>query len=101
MPKLNIDYDSPLDAQQTFARVKDFLSEDEGIRKIDSSIQCQFDDGGKTGQLTGKKFKAQVQVQDKGDQSKVSIVVDLPLMFAAFKGQVKSTIEKKLTKVLS
>jgi hypothetical protein len=101
MPKVDIDYSSPLDAQETFARVKDFLSTDEGIRKIDSSIQCQFNEGQKSGELNGKKFKANMSVKETGDTSTVSISVDLPFMFAAFKGQVKTTIEKKLNKVLS
>ena len=101
MPKVNIDYQSPLDAQETFNRVKTFLSTDESIRKIDSSIVCDFNDSSKSGDLKGKKFKAQMSVDEQGDKSTVSIIVDLPLMFTAFKGQVKSTIEKKLSKVLS
>jgi len=101
MPKVNIDYQSPLDAQETYNRVKNFLSTDESIRKIDNSIVCDFNENSKSGDLKGKKFKAQMSVEEHGDESTVSIVVDLPLMFTAFKGQVKSTIEKKLRKVLS
>lgn len=101
MPKVNIDYPSPHDAQETYNRVKNFLSTDESIRKIDSSIVCDFNESNKSGDLKGKKFKAQMSVDEQGDKSTVSIIVDLPLMFTAFKGQVKSTIEKKLSKVLS
>ena len=100
MPKVNIDYKSPLKAQETFAKVKDFLANDEGIKKIDNDIQAQFDDAAMSGDLKGSKFKAQMNVKENGDQSDVSIVVDLPMLLGAFKGQVKSTIEKKLTKVL-
>ncbi len=100
MPKVNIDYKSPLAAQETFQKVKDFLSTDESIKKIDGSIQADFNDSNLSGDLKGSKFKAQMNVKDNGDTSDVSIVVDLPMLLGAFKGQVKSTIEKKLSKVL-
>jgi dihydroxyacetone kinase DhaKLM complex PTS-EIIA-like component DhaM len=100
MPKVNIDYKSPLNAQETFTKVKDFLSNDDSIKKIDNSIQADFNDSALSGDLKGSKFKAQMSVTESGDQSDVTIVVDLPMLLGAFKGQVKSTIEKKLSKVL-
>ncbi len=100
MPKVNIDYKSPLQAQETFEKVKEFLSNDESIKKIDSSIQTDFNDSNLSGDLKGSKFKAHMAVKESGDKSDVSIVVDLPMLLGAFKGQVKSTIEKKLQKVL-
>ena len=101
MPKVNIDYSSPLEAKETFKRVKEFLSTDESIRKIDNSIQCDFDDAQMSGDLKGSRFKAKMNVKGSGEKSEVSIIVDLPIMLSAFKGQVRSTIEKKLNKVLS
>lgn len=100
MPKVNIDYKSPLNAQETFQKVKEFLSTDESIRQIDNKIEADFNDSAMTGDLKGSKFKAQVNVNGSGDQSEVSIVVDLPMLLGAFKGQVKNTIEKKLNKIL-
>ena len=100
MPKVNIDYDSPLNADETFNKVKDFLANDDSIRKIDANIQCDFDDANRSGDLKGSKFKAQMNVSEAGDKSQVSIVVDLPMLLGAFKGQVKTTIEKKLGKML-
>lgn len=101
MPKVNIDFPSPLNAQETFTKVKDLLSNDEGIRKIDNSIQCDFDDSQMKGSVKGSKFKAEMSVASSGDKSNVSIIVDLPMLLGAFKGQVKSTIESKLAKILS
>jgi len=101
MPKVNIDFSSPLDAQNTFEKVKNLLETDEGLRKIDSSIKCTFNDGQKTGAVKGSRFSAEMNVKETGTQSEVSIIVDLPLMLSAFKGQVKSTIEKKLSKILA
>ena len=100
MPKVNIDFKSPLKAQETFEKVKDLLANDDSIKKIDGNIQANFDDANMTGDLKGSKFKAQMNVKESGDQSDVSIVVDLPMLLGAFKGQVKTTIEKKLSKVL-
>lgn len=101
MPKVNIDYSSPLAAQETFEKVKDLLANDEGIRKIDNSIQYNFDDAKMSGDIKGSKFKAQMNVKEEGGKSNVSIVVDLPMLLGAFKGQVKTTIEKKLSKLLA
>lgn len=100
MPKVNIDYKSPLEAEETFQKVKEFLATDESIRKIDNQIEADFNESAMTGDLKGSKFKAQLNVKKDGDKSDVSIVVDLPMLLGAFKGQVKSTIEKKLTKIL-
>jgi hypothetical protein len=100
MPKVNIDYKSPLQAEETFSKVKDFLDNDESIKKIDKGIQANYDDSSMSGDLKGSKFKAKMNVSPAGEGSEVSIVVDLPMLLGAFKGQVKTTIEKKLNKLL-
>ena len=101
MPKVNIDYPSSLPADETFSKVKDMLNTDESLKKIDSSILCDFDDAGRCGTAKGSKSKAKIDVKESGDKSQVSIIVDLPMLLSPFKGQVKSTIEKKLAKILS
>ena len=101
MPKVNIDFSSPLNAEETFIKVKDLLNNDPGIRKIDNTIQCDFNDSAMTGTAKGSKFKAEMSVAASGDKSNVSIIVDLPMLLGAFKGQVKTTIEKKLSAILS
>ena len=101
MPKVNIDFPSPFNAAETFTKVKDLLSTDEGLRKIDNSLQCDFDDSQMKGSVKGSKFKAEMTVAASGDKSNVSIIVDLPMLLGAFKGQVKSTIEKKLSAILT
>ncbi len=100
MPKVNIDYKSPMKAPETFQKVKEFLATDESIRQIDNKIEADFDESAMTGDLKGSKFKAKLNVKEDGDKSDVSIVVDLPMLLGAFKGQVKNTIEKKLNKIL-
>ena len=98
MPKVNIEYNSPLDAEATFTKVKEMLNSDEDLRKIDSSIQCDFADTARTGTVKGSKFQAEMNVSDS---SQVNITVDLPFILGAFKGQVKSQIEKKLAQILA
>ena len=41
-----------------------------------------------------------MKVNDNGGKSTVSMTIDIPLIFAAFKGQVKSVLEKKLKDTL-
>lgn len=100
MPKLHVDYPSPLNAQDTYDKVKDLLDKDPGLRKLDSSYQCKFDDGSLCGSAKGGMFSAELKVASQGAKSNVNLVIDLPLMFIAFKGQVKSTLEKKLKETL-
>lgn len=100
MAKLNVDFPSPLTAQETFTKVKHLLDKDPGLRKIDSSYLCKFDDNGLCGTAKGGMFTAEMKVVQKGEKSNVNLVIDLPLMFVAFKGQVKSTLEKKLKELL-
>ena len=101
MPKVNIDHSSPHNASDTFSKVKEMLTSDESLKKIDNSIQCTFDEGSLTGSVDGTKFKAKVDVQEQGDKSRVNIIVDLPMLLSPFKGKVKTTIEKKLAKILA
>ena len=71
------------------------------LLKIDNSIKCDFDDSQMKGAVKGSKFNAEMSVASSGDKSNVTITVDLPMLLGAFKGQVKSTIESKLSKILS
>ncbi len=101
MPKININHPSPLTAKETFNKVKELLSNEEGFKKFDNSIQNHFDDSKMTGEVKGGQFKAKLDVTESGDQSLVSIVIDIPFLFMAFKGQVTTSIEKKLNQLLS
>ena len=101
MPKVNIDHNSPLSPDETFKKVKDMLENDPALKKFDGNLQCNFDDSCHSGDVKGSKFKASVNVEPQGSEgSKVEIVVDLPMLLGPFKGQVKSTIESRLKKVL-
>jgi hypothetical protein len=54
-----------------------------------------------SGTAKGSKVSADLKVTAQGQASSVSIGVEVPFLLSAFKGQIKSTIEKKLASLLS
>jgi Putative polyhydroxyalkanoic acid system protein (PHA_gran_rgn) len=100
MPKVNVDVNSKYSAQETFSKIKTFFGENSEILKFDAQMTSTFNDGQMTGTAKGSKFAADIQVKPQGDQSVVTIGVDVPFLLSAFKGQIKSTIEKKLSTML-
>ena len=77
------------------------MSGDEDLRRFDSKMQCQFNDGSMNGSIKGSQFKADVAVLAQGTGSKIEIVVDLPMLLTPFKGKVQETLQKKLSKYLA
>jgi len=101
MPKFKVEKVSGLKPQESFNKIKSFLSSDPDLKKLDASYKCEFQDDQLTGVAKGQKFNAQMQVLSQGAESKVEIVVDLPLMLMPFKGLVENTLTKKLDRILS
>lgn len=100
MPKFTIDHSSDHSAEEAYKKIKEFLSNDQDLRRFDPKLQCSFDDGSKLCSLKGAQFKADMSVAAAGAGSKVSVTVDLPLMLSPFKGKVTETLQRKLTKYL-
>ncbi|WP_413288912.1 polyhydroxyalkanoic acid system family protein [Bdellovibrio sp. HCB337] len=101
MPKFTIEHSSSHSAKDAFEKIKTFMSGDEDVRRFDSKMQCQFNDGAMNGSVKGSQFKADVSVQEQGTGSKIQIVVDLPMLLTPFKGKVQETLQKKLSKYLA
>ncbi len=101
MPKVKVACQSQLNPQETYNKVKDLIANDPGLRKLDSSYKCDFNDASMTGQAKGKQFNAEMAIRPQGGGSEVEVTVDLPLLLSPFKGQVKETLERKLNKILS
>lgn len=101
MPKFTIEHDSSHGAKEAFEKIKTFMSGDEDLRRFDSKMQCQFNDGAMNGSIKGSQFKADLTVQAQGTGSKIQIVVDLPMLLSPFKGKVQETLQKKLSKYLA
>ncbi len=100
MPRVNVDVNSKFSAEETFAKIKTIFGENSEIKKFDSQMNCTFDDAKLSAQAKGGKFSADISVSAQGPESLVKIIVDVPLLLGAFKGQIKSTIEKKLSSML-
>lgn len=100
MPKFTIDHQSNHSVEEAYSKIKEFLSNDQDIRRFDPKLQCSFDDGSKSAALKGSQFKADMSLTSSGAGSKVSVTVDLPLMLTPFKGKVQETLQKKLAKYL-
>ena len=102
MPTINITHPSSLTAKETFNKVRELLSQGEAFKKFENNIQFQFDDSKMTGEVKSSHFKAKLNVTESGgDKAHVSILIDIPFLFTAFKGQVKASIEEKLNQLLS
>ena len=91
MPKFTIDHSSAYSAEEAYGKIKEFLSNDQDIRRFDPKLQCSFDDATKCANMKGSQFKADMAVATSGTGSKVSVTVDLPLMLTPFKGKVQET----------
>lgn len=100
MPKISIEKTSNLTPQDTFSKIRSFLSDDKDLRKLDANYQCQFDEKALTGTAKGKQFEAKLKV-DSGSSTKVTLEISLPLLLSPFKGFVEKTLRQKLDSVLS
>jgi hypothetical protein len=101
MPKFTVEHTCSLPAPDALSKIKTFFETDQDIRRIDPKIQCQFVESDMKGNVTGSQFKAEVKVKADGGGSKVSVMIDLPLLLTPFKGKVEETIKKKLSKYLA
>ncbi len=101
MPKINIEKMSSKSPRDSYAAIKNMLSDDPDLRNLDRSYQCQFDDASLSGRAKGQKFEATLTIAETGPQAKVQLEVQIPLMLTPFKGLIETTLTKKLEKALS
>lgn len=100
MPKFTIDHDSAQNPEEVFVKIKEFLEKDQDIRRFDPKLQCSFDPQNKSASLKGSQFKADLQIISQNAGSKVTVLVDLPLLLTPFKGKIQDTLKHKLNKYL-
>lgn len=100
MSKVSIDLNSKYPAPETFTKIKSLFGENSEIKKFDPGMTCTFDDSAMSAVAKGK-VSADMKVTSQGAGSTISVSVDVPFLLSAFKGQIKSTIEKKLAALLS
>ena len=100
MPKFTIDHISSHDVSAAYQKLKEFLSNEEEIRRFDPKMKISFNDDKKSCELQGSQFKAELAVASSGTGSKVQVHVDLPLMLTPFKGKVTEALQRKLAKYI-
>lgn len=101
MPKLKVETQTKLSANDAFNKIRHLLENDKDLRKMDSSYVCQFNESGLTGTAKGSKFDAEMKVKNTSSGSVVEIEVSLPLILTPVKGVVQSTLQKKLDRALT
>lgn len=101
MPKVTVQKNISLPAQDAFKKVSGLLSNNQDLKKLDPSYQCQFNESNLTGEAKGKMFTANLKIASQGSGSNVEITVELPFALTLAKGLVQKTLEKTLNDVFS
>ncbi len=101
MPKISIEHQSSIPADQALAAIKNFFETDKFLANLDPGIQCQISTAEGKAKVISSKFKAEVTVQAKEPGCLLKVQIDLPLLFTPFKSKVEETIKAKLGKYLA
>lgn len=100
MPKFTVNHNTNLKPTEAYIKAKAILEKGDELKKYDPSLKCHFDDAGKSCEIKGRMFSAQLKVSETDQGSKVSIDVDLPLLLAAFKSKVQDSLSRLMSKHL-
>ena len=102
MSKFKFELPANQDSATVYSKVKSLLNGDNDFKKFDPKVNCSFDDSSKTCNVKGSQFQATMQIIAKDTSNcQVSVEVELPMAFALFKGKIKETLEKNLSKLLT
>jgi len=102
MPKVKIQKNFSIQAEQLFSAVKEVLSKDKELKALEANLEIcgeNITSDSLTAQVKGSKITGQFCVIPDGDKSSIDIDIKLPLMLAPFKGLVQKKIEEKLAKL--
>lgn len=100
MAKFTIEHQCASNQGQTYDKIKNLFEKEVDLTRYDSNAKCHYDDAKMCCVVKGGQFNAVLSVNPQGPGSKVSIVVDLPLLLMPFKGKVQESLEKMLKKHL-
>ncbi|MEY4617216.1 MAG: hypothetical protein RJB66_2176 [Pseudomonadota bacterium] len=101
MPKFKVETPSSLSAKEAFGKIRNFMENTDDLKKIDSNIECKFEEAKLRGTAKGKQFKADISVVENSPQCVVSIEVEIPLLLSPLKGKIQETLERKIKKALA
>ncbi len=100
MAKLKVEKITNLNPDQAYEKVKNFIQNDEGLRKLDQHYTCEFNDTGRACTAKGGQFTAQLSVSGQPSGTKVEIEVEIPFALSFFKGKIQEMLQHKLEKTL-
>ena len=97
MPKIRVDKQHSLSAEDVIQRVDDYLVKlrDEKMKSMDFNFDWNGDQS--KASIKGKGFKGEVTLAG----NKVGIFLDLSMMLTPFKGKVEESMKRGLDKYLS
>ena len=101
MAKINIEYNSSLNAEETYSKIKGLIDDNKDLKSIDKNYSFSMDDDKKQASAKGKGFDADMQVISSGDTSVVKFSINIGLMLSPFKGVIEEKLKSRLEKVLS
>jgi hypothetical protein len=84
---------------EAFKKVQKYFAESEGIKKLDSNLECTFDEAHYTGSVKGSKFQCEFKFSGD-DPTKVTIQVNLAFLLTPFKGKIQETLKTKMGQLL-
>lgn len=99
MPQVKFEKQISLDSDLTFTKVKDLISNAGELKKVDPSLGFEVLEDQKTIQATGQKISGQITVTPAGEQSTVTIDLNIPWSFAPFKGLIQTKLEEKINEI--
>jgi Putative polyhydroxyalkanoic acid system protein (PHA_gran_rgn) len=100
MSHIEISQSTKLSKAECLKIVSQFFESSEDLKKWDPDIKCTMDLPSGEGAITGKQFKAKLQVLDLNGLTNLIIKVELPFLLRPLKGKIQALIEKQLQKHL-
>ncbi len=109
MPQFSIQSHSRYSAEETYNKIKDYISsEQENFKNFDPTILIEFNDSNHSISLRGKKFKAQFDVQNSSNEpssgevsSNITVNIDIHFILSPLKGKITSLLQTQLKEYLS
>lgn len=101
MPKFEVNHKTPMNTQEAFEKLDQFMQNAGEIKKWDSQAVWQSDLNSKTAKIKGKQFTANILVKElPGSGSEVVFQIDIPLLLTPLKGKISEVLKHKLEKYL-
>jgi hypothetical protein len=99
MASFTVEHKTTMSKDEAFKKVQTYFKESEGIKKLDSNLECAFDDANYSGSVKGSKFQCEFKFSGS-DPTTVTIQVNLAFLLTPFKGKIQETLKSKMGQLL-